>query len=280
MPCRAARICYNITMAETPETFLVFALDERLPDFALVTEIISKFLGLNRDDAAQTARHSWGFMGENLSGEKALELMQKCGTYGVEAAKIPTADLPELEIPLHIKKLEFGPDKLIYTEANGQSDTILKEDMRVLSAAPVKTETTRIIKTTEGPSAREKAIRIGIMAATGLPIGLGKNKKVEKEVKSSETSFCMDLILKDGGRLRFGSDNFNFSCLAAETTYSSQTNFRLMAAKLSAFAPKALRNAGLWAILESKPLAPLPYDSMDDFETESLRLLALARLKR
>ncbi|MBI4802142.1 MAG: hypothetical protein HY796_06425 [Elusimicrobia bacterium] len=266
-------------MAETPETFLVFAAEERLPDFLLVTQIISKFLGLSREEAAQGARHSWGFLGEDLSGEKALKLLEICGFYGIEAVKIPTAARPELELPLRITKLGLEPDKLVYSEANGQSDTMPKENIRVLSAAPLKTETLRTTHTTEGPSIQEKAVRLGIMAVTGLPIGLGKSKEVRKEVKSSETSFYMDLILDGGGRLRFCSDNFDFSHLAAERTYSSQLNFRLMAAKLAAFAPKALKNAGLWAILENKPLSPLPYDSMDDFELESLRLLAVVKAK-
>ncbi|MBU2572589.1 MAG: hypothetical protein KKH28_00720 [Elusimicrobia bacterium] len=257
---------------------MVFAAEERLPDFILVTQIIAKFLGLNRDEAALAARHSWGFLGEDLSGEKALELLQTCGTYGIEAVKTPTAALPELEVPLRITKLGLEPDKLVYTEANGQSDTMLKEDIRILSAAPIKAETSKTVTTAEGPSAQERAVRLGIMAATGLPIGLGKSKEVKKEVKSSETSFYMDLILNRGGRLRFCSDNFDFSHLAAEKTYSSQLNFRLMAARLAAFAPQALKNAGLWAILENKPLTPLPYDSMDDFELESLRLLALSAL--
>ena len=264
-------------MTETPGTFIIFAADERLPDFSLVTEVIAKFLNLNRDDAAQMARHSWGFMGEKLSAEKAQELLQKCEIYGVGAIKVPTAALPDLETPLQVKKITFDGDNLVYTEANGQSDTLPKDSVLVLSAAPIKTETSKTVTTTEGPSAQEKAVRIGIMAVTGLPIGMGKNKEVKKEVKSSELSFYMDLVLKNGGRLRFCSDNFDFACLAAEKTYSSQINFRLMGARLAAFVPKALKNAGLWAILESKPLSLLPYDSMHDFEIESLRLLALAR---
>jgi len=121
------------------------------------------------------------------------------------------------------------------------------------------------------------------MAVTGLPIGMGKSKEVKKEIKSSELSFYMDIILRtnDPGpqtiHLRLSSGDFDFSCLKENKTYSSQLNLRLMCAKLSAFAPHAMKNAGLTAILESKPLTPLPYDTMDDFEKEILRLLIISK---
>ena len=69
---------------------------------------------------------------------------------------------------------------------------------------------------------------------------------------------------------------FDFSCLKDKKTYSSQMNFNLMCAELAALAPKALKNTGLWAIIEHKPLSALPYDSMEDFEKETRRLAALA----
>lgn len=266
-------------MTGATEKFLILAEGEKLPDFTLVTEITANFLKLNRDEAARTARHSWGFLGEDLDDTKAQELLRHCAAYGVETIKLPASELPKLEAPLRVTKLTLEQDKLVYTEANGESDTLPKEDIIVLSAAPIKSETSRTVTAKEGPSMQERAVRLGIMAVTGLPIGMGKSKEVKKEIKSSETSFYMDLILKNGGRLRFCSDDFDFSYLAAEKTYSSQLNFRLMAVRLAAFAPKALKNAGLWSIIESKPLSTLPYDSMEDFEIESLRLLILAGLK-
>lgn len=267
-------------MAGTNEKFLILAESERLPDFTLVTEITANFLKLNRAEAALAARHSWGFLGEDLDEGKAQELLRLCAVYGIGTVELSAPELPKLEAPLRIKKLTLEQDSLIYTEANGESDTLPKEDVKVLAAAPIRIETTRMVTAKEGPSTQERAVRLGIMAVTGLPIGLGKSKEVTKAVKSSETAFHMDIILKNTGRLRFCSDDFDFSYLAAEKTYSSQLNFRLMAARLAAFLPKALKNAGLWAIIESKPLSALPYDSIEDFEIESLRLLALTRLKQ
>jgi hypothetical protein len=156
---------------------------------------------------------------------------------------------------------------------------VTKSAVRVLLAAPVKTEISRTITAKEGPSSQERAVRLGIMAVTGLPIGLGENKEARKEVKSSELSFYLDLFLDGGARLRACSDDLDYSPLGAEKAYSSTANFRLLALKTAAFAPGALKNTGLWAMIESRPLSALPYDSLADLDAEAPRLLALAGMK-
>lgn len=264
---------------EEQGTFLVLAAEERLPDLNRAAAIMAGFQGLSMPDAAKAARHSWGFLGRGLDEEKADGLLRTCEAHGVRALKLPSAGLPKLEEPLRLASLAPAVETLDYTGADGKGGKVLRTAIRVLSAAPLKTETSRTVTSKEGPSTQERAVRLGIMAVTGLPIGLGKSKEVKKEVKSSELSFYMDLVMEGGARLRFCSDDLDFSYLAAEKTYSSQVNFRLTALKLAAFLPKALKNTCLWAMLESRPLGALPYDSMEDFETESLRLLALSVAK-
>ncbi len=256
--------------------FSVIAADERLPDFILAAKIISESRGVNRDDAGRIARHSWGFIGENLNEAAADELLARCALYGVKAVKTAAADLALIKPPLRIRKAVFAAGIFNYTDGNSLAGTAANDDILVISAAPVKEETTKTIKTTEGPSGQERAIRFGIMAVTGLPIGLGKTKEIKKEVKTSDLSFCADIVLKTA-ILSLSSNDFDFSCLREKKTYSSQTNFRIMCAELAAFAPRALKNAGLSAILESRPLALLPYDTEGDFEKETLRLSVLAR---
>ena len=80
-------------------------------------------------------------------------------------------------------------------------------------------------------------------------------------------------VLKDGvTRLRLNSGAFDFSGLKEKKTYSSQVNFRLLCAELTAFTPAAFRNACILAMKENRPLTLLPYDSLADLETEELRL--------
>ena len=258
-------------------TFSVLAADERLPDFSTLSRIIAESRGMNLDDAGRAARHAWGFIGEGVDEAGAAAVLERCALYGVNAATIPAAMIPILPAPIPIKKAVFTVGSFDYTGGGAFAGHGSPEEILVLAAAPFKEEKTKTVKTTEGPSGQEKAIRLGIMAVTGLPIGLGKSRGVKKEVKSSEISFCMDIILRTGKiRLRLNSDNFDFSCLMEKKTYSSQTNFRLICSELAAFSPHALKNAGLLAILEGKPLTLLPYDTADDFEKETLRLAALA----
>ena len=283
-------------MAEETGTFSVLAADDKPPDFILASKIIAESRGLNREDAGRTARHAWGVLGEGLSEDAAALVLERCALYGLGAVKVPTALIPALEPPVNIKKAVFAAGNFNHADGGSLAGSEGSGDILILAAAPVKEQTTRTVTTTEGPSGQEKAVRLGIMAVTGLPIGLGKSKEVKKEIKSSEVSFCLDIALKtdrplsarsdNAGapravlrRLRLNSGDFDFSCLKEKKTYSSQTNFRLMCAEFAAFAPRALRNAGLLALLAGATLAILPYETADDLKKETLRLAVLTALR-
>ncbi|OGR41282.1 MAG: hypothetical protein A2X35_07780 [Elusimicrobia bacterium GWA2_61_42] len=257
--------------------YCVITADEKAPGLPVLAQVLGAAFSLDRDTAAAAARHCWGLLGSGLEAAAADDLVRRCAEFGVKALKLPDA-LP-LPAPLSVKKVSFEAGAAVFTAAAGKTITVRREDLAVLAAAPVKEDSSKMVKTTEGPSGQEKAVRLGIMAVTGLPIGLGKSKEVNKEVKTSELSFYLDLLLNDGSaRLRLNSGDLDYSGLKEKKTYSSQVNFRLLAAELASFAPAAARNAGLRAILEGAPLTLLPYDSLADLEKETLRL-ALARGK-
>ena len=280
-------------MGEGTGTFSVLAADDKLPDFILLTKIIAESRGLNREDAGRAARHAWGFLGEGLSADGAALVLERCALYGLRAIKVQTAMVPALQPPVNIKKSVLAAGNFNYADGGSLAGSETSDDILVLAAAPVKETTTRTVTAAEGPSGQEKAVRLGIMAVTGLPIGLGKSKEVKKEVTSSEVSFCLDIVLRTENppsarfgnagarpaalrRLRLCSGDFDFSCLREKKTYSSQSNFRLICAELAAFAPRALKNAGLTALLAGTTLAVLPYETADDLEKETLRLAILA----
>jgi hypothetical protein len=258
--------------------FSVLAANERLPGFVPTVKIFSEFYSLNSNDAGRLARHCWGILGSDLAPERARELSLKSETCGVKTITLPSAGLTRVAAhPALIKTTVLGTDAFNCAGDANFSFSAPYADILVLSAAPLKEETTKIVKSVEGPTPGEKAVRLGVMAVTGLPIGMGNTKEVKKEVKSSETAFLLDIVLKQPGtRLRLNPAHFDFSCLKEKKTCSSHINFNLFCAEIAALAPKALKNTGLWAILEHKPLAALPYDSMEDFEKETRRLAALA----
>ncbi len=251
--------------------FLVITSGEELPQQQLLARALAAAGGLDLPTAAMTARHCWGMLGNSLTEEAAAALESVCAGLGIAAVRLPAEGLPALPPPRPVSRLLLEGDRASFFGPEGFSAAVFPEEISVLAAAPVKEEFFRTAKTTEGPSAQEKAIRFGIMAVTGLPIGLGKSKEVLKQIRSSETSFYMD-ILTSGARLRLASDDLDFSALGPKKTFSSQVNFRLLAAALSAFAPLAFKNTGLKALLAGRPLAALPYDSLADLEKETLRL--------
>jgi len=258
--------------------FMVITAEEKAPGFSVLAQVLGSAFKLDRDTAAAAARHCWGLLGRELEETDADNLAGLCADFGIRTRKLPCPQ-PSLPAEENIKNAVLDGGAALFTGAGGLSVAAAPGDITVLAAAPVKEETLRTVRTTEGPSGREKAVRLGVMAVTGLPIGLGKSREVKKEVKSSELSFYLDLVLAGGQRrLRLNSGSFDFSCLKEKKTYASQLNFRLLCAELAAFAPGAFKNAGLRAILEAKPLTPLPYDSLADLEKETLRLL-LAREK-
>lgn len=258
-------------------TWCVLAADEELPPLPLLAGALAAARGLDRDTAAIEARRCWGILGCGLDETAAAGLQETCGALGVRTLRLAEEGLPRLPAPAPAKKVVFEGGLAVFT-LEGAPRPCPPASVTALAAAPVKEEFFRTVKTTEGPSSGERALRMGIMAVTGLPIGLGKSRELKKEVKGSELSFYLDLLL-DGGRerLRVSSDDFNFSGLKEKKTFSSQVNFRLLCAELAAFAPGAARNAGLRALLAGKPLAPLPYDSLADLEKETLRLLLIKK---
>jgi hypothetical protein len=252
--------------------YWLITAEEKPPDLPLLARAMG---AADPASAALAARHCWGVLGSGLEEAEAAALESRCAGLGLRTLRLlPPAPLPA---PRPVKKVVFSDGAAVFAAEAGAKIAVRPEGLAVIAAAPIKESFFRTIKTTEGPSTQEKAVRLGIMAVTGLPIGLGKTKEVTKEVRSTELSFYMDLVLKGGAeRLRVSSGDFDFSGLKEKKTYSSQVNFRVLCAELAAFAPGAWKNAGLRAMLEGRPLAALPYDSLDDLEKETLRL-TLAR---
>jgi hypothetical protein len=255
--------------------FCVITAGEILPDFAALSAAIAAAFTLDRDTAAIRTRHGWGILDTDLEETAANALVGKCAGFGVKTLKLPAEALKALPGVLPLKQIGLEPGRFTWTGGAARTGSDWT-DVLALSAAPIKVATTHLVKTTEGPSIQERAIRLGIMAV-GLPVGFGKTREVNKEITGSDLVFYLDILLKtDKLRLRLDPANFDFSCLKEKKTYSSQTNFRVLCAELSAHAPGALRNTGLRAILEGKPLSALPYDSLEDLEKETRRLAALS----
>lgn len=254
--------------------FTVFLKSERLPVLLEISKIIAEFRNTIPYEATYAAKKSWGFLEDDLDEAAADKLLAVCAAHGHEARKAETARLPALKPPMIIKWLDFGDGRLNYRLPGAEASEPL-ENLIITAYAPIKYTFSKTVNTKEGPSTGEKAVRLGIMMTTGLPIGMGKSKEVKKEIKNTEITFYMDLVFLNGLRLRLNSDNFDFSCLKEKKTYSSQMNFSLLCLELAKAAPAALKNTGMYDVIEGKVIPTLQYDSPEDMEKEMRRLLLL-----
>ncbi|GAB4030101.1 MAG: hypothetical protein Fur0012_05470 [Elusimicrobiota bacterium] len=260
-----------------PDNNWVFVTEEKLPPARTMAEAVAATQGMIFYEAMAFVVKNYGFLGINLSFEKAAATVEACASLGIKSAIKSSDEIPVLKAAVDIKKIVFSESFLIYENQGIQLKTELK-DLKLMAYAPLASETIKIIKEKQGPGAGEKAMRLGIMMATGLPIGLGKSKEVAKEVRQSETALYLELIFADGIRLRINSEHFDFSCLDEQKGYSSQTNFKNLCLKLSQAAPSAWKNSALFDLLGGAMAPTLKYENLSDLEKEEKRLL-LAQLK-
>ncbi len=251
---------------------LVFVTEEKLPPAKAMAEAVASAQGLIFYEAMAMVVKNYGFLGENLSIEKAQDTVKACEKIGVKTAIISSDYIPLLKAALDVKKAVFSDSYLLYENQNKQLESNLN-NLKVIAYAPLLSETIKIVKEKQGPSAGEKAMRLGIMMTTGLPIGLGKGKELSKEIHQRETTLYMDLIFEDGIRLRINSEHFDFSCLDEQKTYSSYINFKNLCIKMAKSSPSAWKNSALFDLLSGAMSPTLKYENISDLEKEEKRLL-------
>jgi hypothetical protein len=243
------------------------ALIEKPDDFKVgpVSSALAAWKKVPAADMLLPARHSWGILAEGEAQPAAEALVAELGRHGAAAFSVPT-NLIE-EPPAVSTAAEFA------AAPGGR--------LVLLAAAAFKRTTSKTVKSMEGPSASERAVRIGLMAA-GLPIGLGGGQReVVKTVEESDLVFYADLILKDPvERLRVDARAFDYSFLGARKDFNTTGNFRILLSVLAEAAPRALLNRGCRYLREGKPVREMGYEGLEDLDREERWLLTLAALKK
>lgn len=212
-------------------------------------------------DLIVPVRKGRGLLADDLSQEEAQRVAQALAEKSVTALAVPRGlleDLPKAE-PLKTLNEPVAPE--------------------LLAAAVFKRTTSRTVKVEEGPSMGKRAVQLGITLATGLPVGLmgGGKKEVERTIESSDLAYVLDVVA-GGRRLRVDAEDFDFSCLGERKGYDAPGNFRRL---IEVLAPSArLVNEGARALLASRPLRELGYESAEDLDAEERWLLTLAALKK
>lgn len=240
------------------------------PEQLKTAELAKALAGLRKapvQDMIHQARGCWGIIEEDQEEASARALAEGLEARALSALAVPSSLIHDLAPASAASAADW-------TSLNW-SRVIL-----IAAAALKKTESKTVI-VKEGPDLGRKALGMGLMLVTGIPINIaGKEKNVIKTVETSELFCYMDLILKDpDSRLRIDAQDFDYSVLKEKKVYNVFGNFKLLLAQAAELAPAAQRGRGSAMLLANLPTRDMGYESLKDLERESRWLLTLRELK-
>jgi hypothetical protein len=124
---------------------------------------------------------------------------------------------------------------------------------------------------------KERAVRLGLTMATGIPM-MGGKKEVTRVVETRDRALTLDLLfLNPSRRFRIEARSFDYSLLGPKMAHAAEVNFGILLEELVKRSTVALRGRGTRAMLAKTPDSR--YDSLADLEREERWLLTLAALK-
>lgn len=234
--------------------------------------------GIPLFDAQRAARHAWGFLAEKVTEAEARSLQESAEQAGFGTRLIPTDAIPIPSDPVPIHGIGFSADafQLMIGVPPAPRPPTPWSALRVLSFVRIRRDTVVTKTVTEQVSGGRRLAGLGIMLATGIPVGMGKAKEIQKTSTVTDWLVFLD-IFADGGRWRVVPERFDFSGLGAEKTFAGPENLRRLLSILRKSAPDALLNRGARGLLEGTALGALGYDDLDDAEKENRWLLALSQ---
>ena len=257
-------------------SFTVLLSDPTGVDMGVLATFFAAEKKIPMIDAQREARRSWGFLGRDLEESAAKALVQSAANVGIKTMALETKEIPKMSEPASAHGVQFEGDRVIFSvgiPATPQSLDLAK--IQLLSVASLRRDTFVTKTTKEEVSTGRRIAGLGIMLATGIPVGMGKAKETQKTVAETEWILFLD-IFGDGGRWRAVPAGFDFSGLGAEKGAVGPDNLRRLLVLLHKKLPSVLLNRGARWWLEGRPLNTAGYDEMGDVDQESRWLLALA----
>jgi hypothetical protein len=259
-------------------TFAVILTNPTLPPPEQLAVLLAAHGKIPLIDARQQARKAGGFLGESLSEDDARSLSRAAAEQGLGTRVIPTDSIPALPEPALVHTGRAAPEGFYYTVGSEPDEQSAPwGDIHLVGALAVQEAFTVTKTVKEGPSAGERAVKMGLTLMTGIPMGMGRAKEVQKRVQSSELLFYMDILLK-GRRLHMDGQKFNYAALGNRRGTQGLGNFKLILQDVIRGAPDALKNKGAHVFLSDQPLNTMGYKNQQDYEKEMTWLWTLKGL--
>jgi hypothetical protein len=261
----------HAVLARSPEKFLPTA----------VASVLAKRAKAPALDFVAPVRRAWGVIAEALPAEAAEALAADLTAAGQTSLAAPSSLLEAPPPPVLVAKAEFSDDgfDVVSGRANAAPERLSWRRLSALCAAGLEVRTTKTVTETTPMEMGEKAMRLGLTMATGIPL-MGSKKEVKRVVETKDRALMLDILfLGPSRRLRVDAQAFDYSLLGPKMGYGVEVNFHALLAELAGRAPAALRGKGTRAMLARRPAGESQYESLADLEREERWLLTLVSLR-
>ncbi|MFI5350688.1 MAG: hypothetical protein ACHQ2Z_14170 [Elusimicrobiota bacterium] len=262
-----------------PHAVLVRSPEKFLP--TAVASVLGKRAKAPALDFVAAVRRSWGLIAESLPAGDAEALAAELTAAGQTALAAPSSLLEAPQPPVPVAKAEFSGDgfDVVSGRENTAPERLSWTRLAALCAAGLEVRTSTTVTETSPMDIGEKAMRLGLTMATGIPM-MGSKKEVKRVVETKDRALMLDLLfLAPSRRLRIDARAFDYSLLGPKMGYGAEVNFHALLAELVARAPGSLRGKGTRAMLARRPAGESHYESLDELEREERWLLTLAALR-
>lgn len=262
-----------------PHAVLVRSPEKFLP--TAIASVLAKRAKAPALDFVAPVRRSWGVISEALPAADADALAAELTAAGQASLAAPSSLLEAPPPPVLVAKAELSGDgfDVVSGRANAAPERLSWTRLSALCAGGLVVRTTRTVTESSPMELGEKAVRLGLTMATGIPL-MGSKKEVKRVVETTDRALILDLLfLGPSRRLRVDARAFDYSLLGPRMGYGAEVNFHALLSELSARAPGALRGKGTRALLARRPAGESQYESLDDLEREERWLLTLASLR-
>lgn len=260
-----------------PHAVLVRSPEKFLP--TAVAAVLGKLRKAPALDFVAPVRASWGVVAESLPAAEADALAAALTAGSQPALSAPTSLLETPPPAVQVTKAELAGDgfDVVSGRANAAPERLSWTHLAALCAAGVEVRTSQTITEKEPMDIKERAVRLGLTMATGIPL-MGGKKEVTRVVETKDRALTMDLLfLNPARRLRIEARAFDYALLGPKMAHAAEVNFGILLAELASRAPAALRGRGTRALLSKT--GESRYESLADLEREERWLLTLAALK-
>jgi hypothetical protein len=261
----------HAVLARSPEKFLPTA----------IASVLAKRAKAPALDFVAPVRAAWGVVAESLPAADADSLAAELTAAGQAAVAVPSTLLEPPPPPVQVTKAELSGDgfDVVSGRANAEPERLSWTRMAALCAAGLDVRTSKTVTETAPMELGEKAVRLGLTMATGIPL-MGSKKEVKRVIETRDRALMLDMIfLEPARRLRIDARAFDYSLLGPKMAHAAEVNFSVLLEELASRAPRALRGKGTRAFLNKRPAGESRYESLDDLEREERWLLTLAALK-